>query len=485
MSKLLSKLKLYELDKKNLDTTIVNSKNSEKDSLNNSVYDSVIKSENDSLNNSENDTVIKPENDTLKNAIPFNYEDLYESVSINDGVIILENSFINFKLGEKTFNSYFPFEVTSILEIALKENQIIHPSEILFLDTETTGLSGGVGTYPFLIGIAFFKNEKFVIKQFFLNELNDENKLWDYLINYIHDFKFVVTYNGLSFDFPLIRTRLRLHKIKDLPTLQYFDLLHIFRRLYPHKSLIKYSQQILETELLSYIRKDDISGKFIPQIYFDYLKYKVDNGISKIIKHNQLDIMGMSLLFLEAIKLYKNKFEVDGILRSGFARVLLKSKKTNEAMMLLEHVKSLEFDKTNKNILDKYKINIKENVNLNHLEILKYSDLIILAQIYKRQKKYDLSIEVFNKVVENYNCDFARVALAKILEHRKKDYRKALLHILFLIKKQFEIENQNSRSSDLLIGKSNIYKIKDLEKRKKRLELKIETQKSAGLSKNE
>ena len=447
MSKLLSKLKLYELDKKNLDKTIVNNKNSE--------------------------------NDTVKNAISFKNEELYETVSINDGVIILENSYSNFKLGEKTFISYLPFEVTSILEIALKENQIIHPSEILFLDTETTGLSGGVGTYPFLIGIAFFKNEKFVIRQFFLNELNDENKLWDYLINYIQDFKFVVTYNGLSFDFPLIRTRLRLHKIKDLPTLQHFDLLHIFRRLYPHKSLVKYSQQILETELLSYIRNDDISGKFIPQIYFDYLKYKVDNGISKIIKHNQLDIMGMSLLFLEAIKLYKNKFEVNGILRSGFARVLLKSKKTNEAMLLLEHVKSLEFDKTNNNnIYDKYKININENINLNHLEILKYSDLIILAQIYRRQKKYDLSIEVFNKVVENYNCDFARVSLAKIFEHRKKDFKKALLHILFLIKKQSEIEKENSKSPNSLIGKSNIYKIKDLEKRKKRLELKIEIQNS-------
>jgi len=147
-------------------------------------------------------------------------------------------------------------------------------SGAVFIDLETTGLAGGTGTVPFLVGLGFFENDILKIVQYFLNDLAAEARMLEDLSQLLEEKKFtsVVSYNGKGFDLPLLETRFTLNRMRlSLCSLPHLDFLYSARHLWKHKYE---SCRLYELALnhLGVDRAEDISSEEIPWRYFQYLR---------------------------------------------------------------------------------------------------------------------------------------------------------------------------------------------------------------------
>lgn len=170
--------------------------------------------------------------------------------------------------------------------------------DILFLDTETTGLAGGTGTIPFLVGVSWWAKSRLNTRQYFLPDPGQEAAMLRELAHLASGFRVVVTFNGASFDLPLLRTRARLNRLADpLANLLVWDLLVPARRLYGNR-LPDCRQQTLEQEVCGLNREaGDIEGSRIPQVWFDFLATGKAGLLPRVMTHNHRDMVGMGLLF--------------------------------------------------------------------------------------------------------------------------------------------------------------------------------------------
>ncbi len=174
----------------------------------------------------------------------------------------------------------------------------VDPGQILFLDTETTGLAGGTGTIPFLVGVSWWEKGGLTTRQYFLPGPGHEAAMLHELSVLAAGFRVVVTFNGASFDLPLLRTRSRLNRLDDpLADLVVWDLLVPSRRLYGNR-LPDCRQQTLEREICLLKRTEgDIDGARIPQVWFDFLASGQAGLLSRVMTHNHRDMLGMGQLF--------------------------------------------------------------------------------------------------------------------------------------------------------------------------------------------
>ncbi len=173
--------------------------------------------------------------------------------------------------------------------------EILDPTSFLFFDTETTGLSGGAGILAFLIGFGFFHKNCFRVVQYFLPDYPDEELFLNLAMSHITPETSLVSYNGKSYDWPLLKNRLTLNRM-DIPEYgDHLDSLHparsLFGKLGEDASLIS-----MEKNLLSFDRGEDIPGYLIPSKYFDYLYDRQPGKIPEIIRHNRLDIISLALV---------------------------------------------------------------------------------------------------------------------------------------------------------------------------------------------
>lgn len=196
-------------------------------------------------------------------------------------------------------------------------------STALFLDLETTGLSGGTGTVPFLVGMGYFRDGRFNIGQFFLGELGEEERMIRDLGRFFKDmdFRSVVTYNGKAFDLPLLETRfIMFREPLGLSRLPHLDLLYPARRLWKHKHdscrLFHLAQQIVQAD-----RDEDIPSAEIPFRYFDYLRNGDFSLIDPILYHNQEDILSLLGLVISAAVLFVEDGEIDALDMFGVGKV--------------------------------------------------------------------------------------------------------------------------------------------------------------------
>src|SRR5262249_33194494 len=158
--------------------------------------------------------------------------------------------------------------VLSLVQLLTGKQIECDPSRIAFLDTETTGLSGGTGTYAFLVGIGTWRSSGFLVEQFFMRNFDEEAAVICPLEERLSQVKVVVTFNGKCFDLPLLESRFVMHR-RDWPLADgiHLDLLHPSRRLWKLR-LKDCSLANLEREVLGFEREEDIPGYLIPQVYF-------------------------------------------------------------------------------------------------------------------------------------------------------------------------------------------------------------------------
>jgi uncharacterized protein YprB with RNaseH-like and TPR domain len=170
-------------------------------------------------------------------------------------------------------------------------------SRFAFLDTETSGLSGGTGTYAFLVGVARFVDDKLLLQQFFMRDPEEEPALLEGLANFLAPCDALVTFNGKAFDAPLLTTRYSMHRI-PVPYKDYshLDLLPLARRLWRDR-LPSRALKYLEENILGLTRStEEVPGYEIPWLYFDYLRTGDARPLTGVFYHNAMDVVAMAAL---------------------------------------------------------------------------------------------------------------------------------------------------------------------------------------------
>ena len=178
------------------------------------------------------------------------------------------------------------------------------PSHLLFVDLETTGIAGGAGTYAFLVGCAWFAGGTFRTRQFFLSSFTAERALLEAVGDVAATAGTVVTYNGKSFDLPLMETRFALHR---LPTpfagMPHVDMLHPARRMWREPAPATCRLVTLEQQLCGYVREGDVAGFEIPARYFHYVHAGDARPLTAVFEHNRLDLLSLALVTARAAQL--------------------------------------------------------------------------------------------------------------------------------------------------------------------------------------
>ncbi|MGH9776202.1 MAG: ribonuclease H-like domain-containing protein [Candidatus Acidiferrales bacterium] len=166
----------------------------------------------------------------------------------------------------------------------------------LFLDTETTGMAGGTGTYAFLVGVAWWEAGGLQVEQFFMRDFSEEHSVLVALAERMASRRVLVTFNGKTFDWPLLETRYRMTRaISPRSPSMHLDLLHPARRLWRMR-LGSARLQDLERHILGWDRGVDVMSELIPQIYFEYVRGGSADPLVPVFRHNQMDLQGLAAL---------------------------------------------------------------------------------------------------------------------------------------------------------------------------------------------
>jgi uncharacterized protein len=193
-------------------------------------------------------------------------------------------------------------------------------SRLLFVDLETTGLAGGAGTYAFLVGCGWFEDGRFKVRQFFLASYLAERALLHALVDVASTAGAVVTYNGKSFDLPLVETRYTLHRMETpFAGLPHIDMLHPARRLWrgcegatagtfvdarrEAAATSTCTLSVLEQALCGHVREGDVAGFEIPARYFQFVRTGDAGPIADVLEHNRLDLLSLALVTARAAQL--------------------------------------------------------------------------------------------------------------------------------------------------------------------------------------
>jgi uncharacterized protein YprB with RNaseH-like and TPR domain len=208
--------------------------------------------------------------------------------------------------------------------------QCLDSAQWLFLDTETTGLSGGSGTYAFLIGLAWWEAGGLQVEQLFIRDYSEEHAVLTALSGRIAERPVLVTFNGRTFDWPLLETRYRMTRRIAAPRLlSHIDLLHPARQIWRPKlgsvRLIELEDRVLGE--LPWQRGGDIPGMLIPQAYFEYLRSEAPSTIDALVqvfRHNEMDLRGLAALSSKIVELLAQPetVESDALELFGLSRLL-------------------------------------------------------------------------------------------------------------------------------------------------------------------
>lgn len=308
--------------------------------------------------------------------------------------------------------------------------------EMVFFDTETTGLAGGNGTVAFLVGVGRVVGNNFIVKQFLLNDYHQETSMLNEFVESLKGAKAIVTYNGKSFDAPLLKTRSILNRIElELDKYEHYDLLHACRRVYSRR-IKRCKLTDIEEKILDIKRVDDIPGAEIPEIFFRYLKYKESTMLDKVIEHNLYDILALAQIAALLSKSYKTPCDLEYVEdKYSIARAMYLQGEMELSKELFTELK----DKSN-------------------------DAKSLLADILKRDKQYENAIELYDElaILSKFDTKY-EIEIAKIAEHKLKDFELAIKYINSALSKTNNIR---------LLGMECLV-LDEILKRKERVEKKL------------
>jgi uncharacterized protein len=192
----------------------------------------------------------------------------------------------------------------------------------LFLDTETTGISGGTGIVAFLVGLGWRDGAGLALAQYFLCDLDQEDALLWAVGQYVSDAGVLVSYNGRSFDWPLLQTRLVMRRVDPAwPSPPHLDLLTLARRIFRPR-LPDCALQTIEQAVLDLHRADDLPGTLIPSRYFAWLRGRQTDVLDPVFVHNRQDVLSMVLLLARLEEVLRDADDLHPLDRFGRARFM-------------------------------------------------------------------------------------------------------------------------------------------------------------------
>jgi uncharacterized protein YprB with RNaseH-like and TPR domain len=284
----------------------------------------------------------------------------------------------------------------------------VPPTRWAFLDTETTGLAGGSGTYAFLIGVGSIDDEGFRVRQFFMRDYAEEKSVLHSLAEYLARFDVLITYNGRSYDQPLLETRYTMCRTRHpFSRMEHLDLLYGARRLF--KLRLESCRLVnLENQILGVERTGDIPGEMIPYVFFEYLRTKRAQRLLPVFHHNALDIVSLACLtgiIPDAFRDPANMPARHGMDLLGLARWLQLSGRLEEALSLMRRAVEMGLPDAQLFRALFEAGGIEKKLGQEHASIATFTDLSLSPNPY-RVKAYE--------------------ELAKHYEHRERNFAMAI-----------------------------------------------------------
>jgi hypothetical protein len=278
----------------------------------------------------------------------------------------------------------------------------------VYLDCETTGLRGGTGTVAFLIGLGSFEDRSFAVEQLFLPELGEEAPMLEWVRARIDASSAIVTFNGKAFDWPLLQARYVSNRVAPPPVRPHLDLLHCARRIY-RRRLGGVRLADVEERVLGMRRERDVDGAEIPGLYWSFLRHKNTDSIQPIVEHNANDLVALAAML--------------GHLSERFARVFAEDEPVDHlaraklAHRAGDHGRSARFALAASEGGGEPEITTEAHV--------------LLAAIAKASRDLDAFERHLGTALAAAPPSLAppiHLDLAKLYEHRRKDFDRALEH---------------------------------------------------------
>ncbi len=277
---------------------------------------------------------------------------------------------------------------------------------ILFLDTETTGLSGGTGTIPFMVGVGRFSGDVFTTCQTFLRNPAEERAQLELLDEFLAGSKSIATYNGKGFDIPILKSRYTLNnRPSPFDNLAHFDLLPLSRRMWKRR-LENRSLKDIEVEILGFHRSQmEVPGWEVPLLYFDYLRSGNPEPMKGVFYHNAIDIQSLAALFLYMNRMISELDRDHNILPIDLLSLAIQHESTGQ----IEKAISL-YERLLENELPKQ---YDTELRLRYARIMKRNGDFLKAQVILDSSEQNMDI---HRIIQ----------LAKVLEHQQRDITSAL-----------------------------------------------------------
>ncbi len=295
---------------------------------------------------------------------------------------------------------------SSVLQLLMNDPpDDFQPYRSLFLDLETTGLACGTGTWAFLMGVGWFENGLLRVRQYFLKSPPEERALLEHFTATLQNFDNLVTFNGKSFDLPLVHTRQVLKGISPVTSPDiHLDLFHCCRRMWknclPDCSLVS-----MEKNLLQFHRSGDIPGEEIPEVYFRYLRRGETQQLKQVFEHNLLDIVSLVALLGLVAKIENIDFLEEATPRECCNLGILHWKYGD---------------------ISRAEICLQQAMEKGNREE-KNKALYSLALLHKQMRRWEKSASCWEGLIhQGYPGPAPYVELAKIYEHRIKNLPQAL-----------------------------------------------------------
>ncbi len=283
---------------------------------------------------------------------------------------------------------------------------VFNANDFLFFDTETTGLAGGTGTTPFLIGIGFFDEDGFRVCQYMMRDYDEEAAVLHDLVKQIGRFPALASYNGKCFDAPILQARFLLNRLRfPITDMPHLDLLFAARRFWK-KMLPSCSLSTVESRILGRTREEDISGELIPYVYFDFLRGIRIERMRPVLFHNVEDVVSLAMLAAKICRMVRHPENEcrHGWEWFGLGCCLAAAGMWERTFFCLEQA-----------VLEP-SLSLEEWIAINKF----------LSLSYKRLARMKEAVDVWQRMIERGEDVFAMIELAKFHEHTEKKYAEAL-----------------------------------------------------------
>lgn len=293
---------------------------------------------------------------------------------------------------------------------------------LLFIDTETTGLGQGVGNVPFMIGIGYMEADRFTVEQMLIRHPGEEASMLAYLQTKIAERPVLISYNGKSFDWPIVRNRFILNRI-PLPAEPegHLDFLYPSRSLWK-RTLPSVRLGQVETSRLGVFRSDDVPGSMAPVLYFKYLAERNPEVLSGVFRHNEWDVLTLAGLAIHLARLLGYESDGDDVQAFGreewfrYGKWLEKCGIYDAAMVTME---ALAHDLTEHDTEAE-----PERAELD-------SCVLPLAQYFKKYGRYEEALALWNLYIRRMGRERTAalepfIELSMYYEHKDKQLELAL-----------------------------------------------------------